>query len=71
MTDILDRVSEQEELIRQHTIKRHRQKMTDKRTVRFCIDCQEDIPEIRQKMGCCRCVGCQRIVEKQRRIYRA
>ncbi|OOS00652.1 hypothetical protein B0186_05565 [Canicola haemoglobinophilus] len=70
MTDQFDRASEIEEQMRQHAIRKQQQQMTDKSAVRFCLDCDEEIPVIRQKMGCSRCVNCQIIFEKHQRIYR-
>ncbi|WP_075321611.1 hypothetical protein [Histophilus somni] len=70
MTDQVDRANEYTEIMQQLAIQKHQQKTREKSTVKYCLDCQEEIPEIRQKNGYCRCIDCQRIIEKHQRIYR-
>ncbi|PJG82120.1 molecular chaperone DnaK [Caviibacterium pharyngocola] len=70
MSDQLDRASEFEELVRQQSIQKHRLKMIDKSAVRFCIDCEDELPPLRQQMGCNRCVNCQTIIEQRQRNYK-
>ena len=68
MTDIIDRACELEQQQRELALRNR--SSTVKRAVRFCVDCEEELPEIRQKMGANRCVCCQTIIEQKQRHYR-
>lgn len=34
-----------------------------------CLDCDEPLPKLRQEMRCVRCVDCQGIYERRKRLF--
>ena len=34
-----------------------------------CVECGADMPEVRLKLGKCRCIECQKDFEKRKRAY--
>lgn len=68
MTDIIDKACEIEQ--QQRDLALQNRPAPPKSAVRFCIDCGDELPEVRQKMHCCRCVTCQTLFEKKQREYR-
>lgn len=65
MSDIIDRANDQaqEELIR-NLAKAQR---FDTPSLAECIECGEDIPERRQRLGgVTRCIDCQSVIERRR-----
>lgn len=71
MSDQFDKAAELEQLQREIAIKRHRT-LSPQQSARFCIDCGDEIPELRRRSvpGCVRCVTCQTVLERKQREYR-
>lgn len=72
MADEVDIASEQAEEMMDRTISAIRSKVHSGESAYFCIDCDEEIPELRREkvQGCKRCADCQSKYELKSRHYR-
>lgn len=65
MSDIIDRANDQA----QEELERNLAKAArfDQPSLTECIDCDEDIPERRRRLGgVSRCIDCQSVIERRR-----
>nr|WP_315448427.1 TraR/DksA C4-type zinc finger protein [uncultured Pseudomonas sp.] len=68
MADVIDTANEQADYFLQIALSRHPRPVTGKASAKFCADCDEAIPERRQRSieGCETCVYCQELRERGR-----
>ncbi|MCP1487971.1 phage/conjugal plasmid C-4 type zinc finger TraR family protein [Pseudomonas fluorescens] len=68
MADDIDRANEQAQYLLDVAIHRNRRVPSSRVSAQFCEDCDEPIPELRQRTieGCETCVHCQGLREARR-----
>lgn len=72
MADEVDIASEQADEMTERSIAAIRNQVNSGESAYFCIDCDEEIPELRREkvQGCKRCADCQSQYESKSRHYR-
>lgn len=72
MADDADVAQAHEEARRDNALARARARLPKGVAARDCTDCGERIPVKRRKAvpGCSRCVACEEIAERKRRLFR-
>lgn len=63
MSDEIDRAQDIQQSINDDAIARQLRKSKVTPTD-FCIDCDDEIPQVRKNIGACRCIECQTLYEK-------